>query len=128
MEASSKRVLSVLFKLRLRAQCLYIERGVIGMESTNIVTHFRPIYILFIVILIITLFIMIFRNRHKVINTFTIAIITLISFAVSAHLTYQIGYLADELGTGGDAVSFNMFIAVVILSLVNLLIYAYKRE
>ncbi len=98
------------------------------MESTNIVTHFRPIYILFIVILIITLFIMIFRNRHKVINTFTIAIITLISFAVSARLTYQIGYLADELGTGGDAVSFNMFIAVVILSLVNLLIYAYKRE
>ena len=44
------------------------------MESTNIVTHFRPIYILFILILIITLFIMIFRNRPKVINGFTIAI------------------------------------------------------
>lgn len=92
------------------------------MESTNIVTHFRPIYILFILILIISLY------RHKVINGFTIAIITLISLAVSAHLTYQIGYLADELGTSGDAVSFNMFIAVVILSLVNLLVYAYKRE
>lgn len=98
------------------------------MESTNIVTHFRPIYILFILVLIILLFIMIFRNRHKVINGFTIAIITLISLAVSAHLTYQIGYLADELGTNGDTVSFMMFIAVVILSLVNLLVYAYIRE
>ncbi|WP_339292081.1 hypothetical protein MKY48_33335 [Paenibacillus sp. FSL W8-0187] len=98
------------------------------MESTNIVTHFRPIYILFILILIISLFIMIFRNRHKIINGFTIAIITLISLAVSAHLTYQIGYLADELGTSGDAVSFMMLIAVVILSLANLLVYAYKRE
>lgn len=99
------------------------------MDSTNIFIHFRPIYILFILILIISLFIMIFRKHgHKVINGFTIAMITLISLAVSAYLTYQIGFLSDELGVGGDAVSFMMFIAVVILSLVNLLVYAFKRE
>ncbi|GIP00854.1 hypothetical protein J14TS5_59390 [Paenibacillus lautus] len=98
------------------------------MESTNIVTHFRPIYILFILILIISLFIMIFRkDHHKVINGFTIGIITLISLAVSAYLTYQIGILSDELGIGGDAVSFYMFIVVVILSLVNPLVYAYQN-
>jgi hypothetical protein len=99
------------------------------MESTNIFINFRPIYILFIIVLIISLLLMILRkNRHTMINGFTIAIITLISLAVSAYLTYQIGILSDELGIGGDAVSFMMFIVVAVLSLVNLLVYASKRE
>ncbi|WP_127592756.1 hypothetical protein [Paenibacillus lautus] len=99
------------------------------MESTNIFINFRPIYILFIIVLIISLLLMILRkNRHTMINGFTIAIIALISLAVSAYLTYQIGILSDELGIGGDAVSFMMFIVVAVLSLVNLLVYASKRE
>ncbi len=97
------------------------------MESTDVFIHFRPIYILFIIILSISLFITIFqKNHYKIINRFTIIIILSISLLVSAYLTYQIGILSDELGIGGDAVSFNMFIAVVALSFVVFLVYLKK--
>ncbi|KOP65814.1 hypothetical protein AMS62_11555 [Bacillus sp. FJAT-18019] len=99
-----------------------------GMESTDVFLNFRPIYILFIMILIISLLILtIGKNRRFLINEFTVAVITLSSVAVSAYLTYQIGILSDELGIGGDAVSFYMFIAIVLLSLVNLLVYLFKK-
>ncbi|MGG3280407.1 hypothetical protein [Paenibacillus solani] len=98
------------------------------MESTDVFLNFRPIYILFIMILIISLLIlMIQKNRQLLINGFTIGVVTSSSVAVSAYLTYQIGILSDELGIGGDAVSFYMFIAIVMLSLVNLLVYLFKK-
>ncbi|WP_127590026.1 hypothetical protein [Paenibacillus lautus] len=99
------------------------------MEIANVFINFRPIYILFIVILIITLMITIFlKNHDKIISEFTLAITSIISFAVSAFMTYQIGILSDELGVGGDVVSFVMFIVVVILSFVNVVVYYFKKR
>lgn len=99
------------------------------MESTDVFINFRPIYILFIMILIISLFILtIGRNRRFLINGFTIAVITLCSVAVSAYMTNQIGILADELGIRGDSVSLYMFLVIVMLSLVNLLVYVFQKN
>lgn len=98
------------------------------MESTDVFINFRPIYILFIMILIISLLILMIRKyRQLLINGFTIGVIISSSVAVSAYLTHQIGILSDELGIGGDAVSFYMFIAIVMLSLVNLLVYVLRK-
>lgn len=98
------------------------------MESPDVFANFRPIYILFILILVISLFITIFQKTHyKIVNGFTAAILTLMSIVVSAFLTYQVGVLSDELGIGGDAVSMIMFIVIVILSLVHLFAYASKK-
>lgn len=98
------------------------------MESPDVFANFRPIYILFILILVISLFTTIFQKTHyKIVNGFTVAILILISIVVSAFLTYQVGVLSDELGIGGDAVSMIMFIVIVILSLVHLFAYASKN-
>lgn len=98
------------------------------MESTDVFLNFRPIYILFIMLLIISLLLLIIRkNRPFLVNGFTIAVVISSSVAVSAYLTYQIGILSDELGIRGDPVSFDMFIVIVILSLVNLLVYLFKK-
>lgn len=98
------------------------------MESPDVFANFRPIYILFILILVISLFITIFQKTHyKIVNGFTVAILILISIVVSAFLTYQVGVLSDELGIGGDAVSMMMFIVIFILSVVHLFVYASKN-
>jgi hypothetical protein len=98
------------------------------MGSVDIFDNFRPIYIFFIIILAISLIIVISQKNHlKPINGFTIISISFISSAVSAYMTYQIGILSDELGIGGDPVSFIMFIVVVIMSVVNLLVYLNKK-
>jgi hypothetical protein len=98
------------------------------MDSVVIFNNFRPIYIFFIIILAISLIIVISQKNHlKLINGSTIISISFISSAVSAFMTYQIGILSDELGIGGDSVSFIMFIVVVIMSVVNLLAYLNKK-
>lgn len=99
------------------------------VESANVFINFRPIYILFIIILIVSLLITLFhKNYYKIINWFTIIIIISISLVVSAYMTYQIGILSDELAIGGDAVSFIMFIIVGILSFIISLVYIIKTK
>lgn len=86
---------------------------------------FRPIYILFILMLVCSLFAMAFFKR-KIINGFTVISFSVTSLFVSTIITYQIGIITDELGIGGDPLSFMMFIAIACLALVNP-IYYYKR-
>lgn len=86
---------------------------------------FRPIYILFILLLACSLFAMAFFKR-KIVNGFTVISFSVTSLFVSVIITYQIGIIADELGIGGDPLSFIMFIAIACLALFNP-IYYYKR-
>ncbi|WP_426452759.1 hypothetical protein ACP26L_12065 [Paenibacillus sp. S-38] len=98
------------------------------MEITTIFVNFRPIYILFIVIQVVSLIIQLFHKDHSsIMNVFTIGIILSASLAVSAYLTYQIGILSDALSIGGDPVSFVMFIGIAILSLLNSLVFFRKK-
>jgi hypothetical protein len=97
------------------------------LDHAEVFLHFRPIYLLFISISSLLLIIVLFQNRdNKMANGFTIMVVAFISLIVSAFLTYQIGVLSDELGIGGDAVSFFMFIAVVILSFLNPIVYFFR--
>ncbi|NEN85610.1 hypothetical protein [Paenibacillus elgii] len=99
------------------------------MDEVMIFTNFRPIYIFFIIIQAISLIMAISQKKQfKPMNEVAISSISLICLAVSTYLTYQIGILSDELAIGGDPVSFIMFIAVVIMSVVNfLVIYLNKK-
>ncbi|MGG0823542.1 hypothetical protein ABE099_11725 [Paenibacillus turicensis] len=86
---------------------------------------FRPIYILFILLLVCSLFAMAFFKR-KIINGFTVISFSVTFLFVSALLLYQTGIIVDELGIGGDPISFVMFIAIACLALFNP-IYYYRR-
>lgn len=93
------------------------------MDNVVTFTNFRPIYIFFIIIQAISLIIAISQiKHHKPINGSSIVSTSFICSAISTFLTYQIGILSDELVIGGDPVSFNMFIVVVIMSVVNFLV------
>lgn len=97
------------------------------MDGAEVFSNFRPIYTLFIVILLLSVLIVIFqRKRVYLLGGFARITLSLLCSVVSAFLTYQIGILSDELGVGGDPVSFMMFIAVVILSIVNVIIFPRK--
>ncbi len=94
------------------------------MDGAEVFSNFRPIYMLFIVILLLSVLIAIFQRKGVyLLGGFARITISLLCSVVSAFLTYQIGILSDELGVGGDPVSFMMFVAVVILSIVNVIIF-----
>lgn len=90
--------------------------------------YLRPVFIFFIIVLAISLIIVIFQKKKRTfINGFTIMSISLICSVASIIMMYQIGMIADELVLGGDSVSFTLFIAVAVLSLMNPIVYFYKK-
>lgn len=93
-------------------------------DSMTVFSSFRPLYLLFIGVLALLLIISIVqKGRLKVVNGFTVGLFVFISIIVTASLTYQIGILSDELGVGGDPVSFLLFVGVVFLALVSPIVY-----
>ncbi|WP_374055755.1 hypothetical protein [Rossellomorea sp. FM04394] len=78
--------------------------------------------------LVISIVLLVQRNRKSMVNGFTITLVSFISIIVSGINFIIIGYIADELNMAGDIVSFNMFLVVLGLSILNLLIYFKKKK
>ncbi|MGM0751842.1 MAG: hypothetical protein ACQET6_07890 [Bacillota bacterium] len=78
--------------------------------------------------LVISIVLLVQRNRNSMVNGFTITLVSFISIIVSGINFIIIGYIADELNMAGDIVSFNMFLVVLGLSILNLLIYFKKKK
>ena len=93
-----------------------------------IVDYFRPILIVFIVLLLIFLLASIFyKGKHKLVIGVAMFIVSLICTILSAKYMRDIGIIADEKGMGGDPVSFNMFLFIVGLSILNLVIFTKRN-
>ncbi|WP_232700165.1 hypothetical protein [Brevibacillus daliensis] len=90
--------------------------------------YLRPVFIIFIVVLLIFLLVVILQNGElKLINGFSVICVSIICSLVSAINLWQIGIIADELGLGGDPVSFYMFLAIAGLSILNPIIYTLRK-
>ncbi|MFS0613326.1 hypothetical protein [Lederbergia ruris] len=93
-------------------------------ESLGAFTLFRPTFwAILIVTLLLFLGILIPRFRNKMINGFAVLSVSAILVFVSGQLLFYSGIIVDELGLGGDAVSFILFLAIAGLSFVNILVY-----
>jgi len=57
------------------------------------------------------------------INGFTVLSMSAISILVSGQLLYYSGIIVDEIGLGGDPVSFFLFLAITGIGIINLIIY-----
>jgi hypothetical protein len=68
------------------------------------------------------------KNESRQVTGFTVLITSAISIVVSAIILIVIGYVADELGIGGDVISFNMFFMVVGLSVFNYYVYIKNNK
>lgn len=95
----------------------------------DVFNEFRPIYSSFIGILIIlSIYVILNKNRLDKWNGFMVISISFITLIVSTYMTYLAGVLTDELTLSGDPVSFYMFIATALLSIINVIAYFYRRS
>ncbi|GAA0336118.1 hypothetical protein GCM10008967_28160 [Bacillus carboniphilus] len=86
--------------------------------------YLRPIFYVFVFILSVLLF----SQRSKYVNGFSILSICLISSVISGIGNWQIGIIADELNLAGDKISFNLFFVIMGLSFLNLAVYVIRHK
>jgi hypothetical protein len=86
----------------------------------------RLVFITFIIAIFIVLFAQ--RRRTNIVNGFVVSIIAIISVIVSGINLIIMGYVADELGLGGDVVSSYMFLIIVGLNILNSFIYFKNKK
>ena len=94
-----------------------------------VVDYFRPNLIAFIVLLLLFLLVSIFyKGKHKLIIGVAMSIVYLVCTIFSAKYMVDIGMIADEKNMGGDPVSFNMFLFIVELSILNPIIITKRNS
>ncbi|MFO1443875.1 hypothetical protein KDN24_11795 [Bacillus sp. Bva_UNVM-123] len=99
------------------------------MEGLEIYDWSRLIFITFIICLIGLSIILLFQGkRTNLVNGFTITFISIVSIFISGIQLVITGYIADELGIGGDIYSSYMFLTILGLTIVNSIIYFKKKE
>lgn len=88
-----------------------------------------PVFVSFIIILLMTLCIVIFQQNKftKLLNGFSLGSILVICFFISALTLYMSGYIVDEYNLSGDTASFNMFLVIFGLCIVNLIVYLKRN-
>ncbi|OAS89534.1 MULTISPECIES: hypothetical protein [Metabacillus] len=99
-----------------------------SFEEYGAFTLLRPIFITFLLVsLILFLIVILPKTKNKLINGFTVTIISIISILVSAQLLFYHGIIVDEINLAGDPVSFNMFLVIVGLGILNSIIYFVRH-
>ncbi|MFJ7976640.1 hypothetical protein ACIQZI_13195 [Peribacillus sp. NPDC096379] len=86
----------------------------------------RLVFITFIIAISIVLFAQ--RKRTNIVNGFVVSIIAIISIIVTGINLIIMGYIADELGLGGDVVSSYMFLIILGLNALNSFIYFKNKK
>lgn len=66
-------------------------------------------------------------QKKELINEFSLWFISILCIGVSAITLFMSGFIVDEYNLSGDAVSFNMFIGIGLISGLNFIIY-YRRK
>ena len=99
-----------------------------SFETLGVFTLLRPIFITILVVSLLLFFVIIIpKFKNKVINGFTVLVLSVISILVSGQLLFYHGIIVDEIGLGGDPVSFYIFLAIVGIGILNLIIYFSRR-
>lgn len=88
---------------------------------------FRPVFITMISVLLLLVILILFKKKWKQLNGFTVISISLICLIVGAINIWQEGIVVDEFNLVGDAVSFVMFLVIVVLSFLNPVLFSIKR-
>ena len=66
--------------------------------------------------------------KKSVVNVFSVSILAFVSCVVSGINMIISGYIADEVPSGGDPITFYLFLIVLILSIVNMLLVSKKKK
>ena len=66
--------------------------------------------------------------KKSVVNVFSVSILAFVSCVVSGINMIISGYIADEVPSGGDPITFYLFLIVLILSIVNMVLVVQKEK
>ncbi|MFB7156379.1 hypothetical protein [Lysinibacillus sp. NPDC056232] len=80
----------------------------------------------FIFSLLVTLILILLKN--SVVNGYSVIMLAFVSCIVSGVLMIIVGYIADEVPSGGDPITLYMFLVVLLLSMVNMIFVSRKRR
>jgi len=98
------------------------------MGGMEIYYFIRLVFIIFIIsLIVISIVLFVQRKPTNTVNGFTVSIISIISIIVSGINLTIMGYIADELGLGGDVISSYMFLIILGLNVLNSFVY-FKRK
>lgn len=99
-----------------------------SFETLGVFTLLRPTFITILAVSLLLFFIIIIpKLKNKMINRFTVLSLSAISILVSAQLLFYEGIIVDEIGLGGDPVSFYLFLAITCMGIINLSLY-FSRQ
>lgn len=100
-----------------------------SFETLGEFSLLRPIFItLLIVSFSLFLFMLITKSKDKLVNGFSVIILSMLCILVSGQLMFYDGIIVDEIGLSGDTVSFYLFLAILIFGITNPIIYFYKKQ
>ncbi|MDQ0273999.1 hypothetical protein J2S17_005962 [Cytobacillus purgationiresistens] len=95
-------------------------------EVSGSFTLMRPVFISCLIISIILLIsIMVAHFRQRKMSCLTVIGISVMTMLISSQLIFYQGIIVDEIGSGGDSLSFIIYVATVCLSFANPLIFLY---
>ncbi|HZH59021.1 MAG TPA: hypothetical protein VEY70_05530, partial [Metabacillus sp.] len=66
--------------------------------------------------------------RNKMINKITVLSVSSITILVSVQLLFYSGIIVDEIGLGGDPVSFTLFLTIFGFGIINCFVYRIMRK
>jgi hypothetical protein len=98
------------------------------MDHFTTFDYLRPIFITFIILLILLFIAILQNNKQKLVNTFSVFSISVISVLISGITLFIEGSIVDNLNLSGDSVSTYLFFIIVILCVVNLFLYFRKNK
>lgn len=88
--------------------------------------YLRPAFIAIIIFLLTLLALILSRKRFF--TRFSFFSILFICFSISSILLISAGYIVDTYGLGGDVTSTYMWLAIVGLSIINILAFLRKNK
>lgn len=100
-----------------------------SFATSGAFTLLRPIFITFLLVSI-SLFLLVIMPtiKKKLVNSFSVISLSIISVIVSGQLMFYEAIIVDEIGLSSDGVSFYLFLAILILGITNPIIYFYKKQ
>ena len=102
-----------------------------SFETFGTFTLLRPIlFVLLAVALLLFIALLIPKIRSNLLNGFAVISLSFVTVLIGIQVVYYHAIIVDEIGLGGDSVSFFLFLAIAFFGLVNCLFYllTYLRK
>lgn len=100
-----------------------------SFEDSGTFILLRPIlFLLLAVAFLLFLAILIPRIRNSMLNAFAVVSLSVVTVFVALQVGYYHAIIVDEIGLGGDPVSFYLFFTIAAFSLMNPILYLLTRQ